>query len=115
MLDYGERGEHKVSIYSIPCINFLYQASSDVLYNNAWMHIQIFTVYIIIYKNLAAVPEDLPLKRNEAYAAVFGVSMQRNEAYSVSASRQQNEAYESVVMSATTTDTQTCPYYEIIQ
>ena len=95
-------------------------------------------------KSSAAVPEDLPLKRNEAYAAISGVSMQRNEAYAavsgVSMQRneaysvavslqkdevygsplpevplQQNEAYESVVRPATTTDTQTYPYYEIIQ
>ena len=66
-------------------------------------------------KSSATVPEHLPLKRNEAYTAVSGVSMQRNEAYSVAVSLQQNVAYESVMTPATTMDTQTCPDYEIIQ
>ena len=81
-------------------------------------------------KSPAAVPEDLSLKRNEAYATVSEVSMQNNEAYSVAASLQknevygsplpevplqQNEAYESVVMPATTADALSCPDYEIIQ
>ena len=80
-------------------------------------------------KSPAAVPEDLSLK-NEAYAAVSELSMQRNEAYSVAASLQnnevygsplpevplqQNEAYESVVTPATTTDALTCPDYKIIR
>ena len=81
-------------------------------------------------KNPAAVPEDLPLKRNEAYGTVSRVSMQKNEAYSVAVSlqkneiyesplpevpMQQNEAYVSVVRPATTMDIQTCPEYEIVQ
>ena len=54
---------------------------------------------------ILAVPEDLPLKRNEAYATVSGVSMQRNEAYSVVVPLQRNEAYENVERPAYRLDT----------
>ena len=60
------------------------------------------------------VSEDLEMKRNEAYAAVPGISMQTNEAYSAVVPLQRNEAYGSVVRPANTLDTQTCPDYEII-
>ena len=72
------------------------------------------------------VSEDLEMKRNEAYAAVPGISMQtneaysavvplqRNEAYSAIVPLQRNEAYGSVVRPANTLDTQSCPDYEII-
>ena len=56
---------------------------------------------------------DVPLKRNEAYATVSGVSMQRNEAYSVVVPLQRNEAYNSVVRPANALNTQTSPEYEI--
>ena len=59
------------------------------------------------------VSEDLEI-RNEAYAAVPGISMQRNEAYSAVVPLKRNEAYGSVVRPANTLDTQTCPDYEII-
>ena len=65
--------------------------------------------------SIPTVPEDLPLKRNEAYATVSGVSMQRNEAYSVVVPLQRNDAYENVERSTNTPDTQTSPQYEIIQ
>ena len=63
------------------------------------------------------VPEDLPLKRNEAYATVLGVSIQRNEAYStvVPVPLQRNEAYEGVMRPANTLNTQNCPDYKTIQ
>ena len=61
-----------------------------------------------------AVPEDLPLKRNEAYATVSGVSMKRNEAYSVVVPSQRGVAYENVERPANTLDTQTSPEYETI-
>ena len=69
------------------------------------------------------VSEDLEMKRNEAYAAVPGISMQtneavvplqRNEAYSAVVPLQMNEAYGSVVRPANTLDTKSCPDYEII-
>ena len=61
-----------------------------------------------------AVFEDLPLKRNEAYATVSGVSMKRNEAYSVVVPSQRSVAYENVERPANTLDTQTSPEYETI-
>ena len=60
------------------------------------------------------VPEDLPMKRNEAYSTVSRVSMKRNEAYSVVVPLQKSEAYENVERPANTLDTQTSPEYEII-
>ena len=68
----------------------------------------------LVYQ-IPAIPEDLPLKRNEAYATVSGVSMQRNEAYSVVVPLQRNVAYENVERPANTLDTQTNPEYEIVQ
>ena len=65
--------------------------------------------------SIPAVPEDLPLKRNEAYATVSEVPLRRNEAYSVVVPLQRNEAYENVKRSTNTPDTQTSPQYEIIQ
>ena len=62
----------------------------------------------------STVSEDLEMKRNEAYAAVPGISIQRNEAYSAVVPLQRNEAYGSVVRPANTLDTQSCPDYEII-
>ena len=64
---------------------------------------------------IPAVSEDLPLKRNEAYARVSGVSMKRNEAYSVVVPLERSEAYENVERPANTLDTQTSPEYEIVQ
>ena len=61
------------------------------------------------------ISEDVPLKRNEAYATVSGVSMMRNEAYSVVVPQQRGVAYENVERPANTLDTQTSPEYEIIQ
>ena len=58
-----------------------------------------------------AVSEDLPLKRNEAYATVSGVLMQRNEAYSVVVPRQRND---NVVRPTNTLGAHTSPEYEII-
>ena len=59
------------------------------------------------------VSEDLEI-RNEVYAAVPGISMQTNEAYSAVAPLQRNKVYGSVVRPANTLDTQSCPDYEII-
>ena len=82
-------------------------------------------------KSPPAVPENVQLKRNEAYAAVSVVSLQTNEAYAVAFPLQMNEAYEnpllgvalqkneaygSVVRPANTMDIQqTYPEYEIEQ
>ena len=55
-----------------------------------------------------AMPEDLPLKRNEAYATVPGISMKRNEAYSLVVPLERSEAYENV---ASALNTQTSPEY----
>ena len=59
-----------------------------------------------------AIPEDLPLKRNGAYATVSGVSLKKNEAYSVVVPLERSETYENV---ASALNTQTSPEYEIIQ
>ena len=74
------------------------------------MYVSLFLVY-----QIAAVPKDLPLERNEAYTTVSGVSMKRNEAYSVVVPLQRSEAYENVERPANTLDTQTSPEYEIVQ
>ena len=73
------------------------------------MSVSLFLVY-----QIPAVSEDLPLKRNEAYATVSEVSMQRNEAYSVVVPLQRSEAYENVERPANRLDTQTNPEYEIV-
>ena len=79
-------------------------------------HISILYVYIrAVPQKRPAAPEDLPMKRNEAYSIVSGVSMIRNEAYSVAVPPQRSEAYENSERPANTLDTQTSPEYEIIQ
>ena len=77
----------------------------------------LYTLSLYVYtepRKKPAVPEDLPLKRNEAYATVSGVSMQRNEAYSVVVPSQRGVAYENVERPANTLDTETTPEYETI-
>ena len=55
------------------------------------------------------------MKRNVAYSTVSGVSMKRNEAYSVVVPLQRSGTYENVERPANTLNTQTSPEYEIIQ
>ena len=107
-----------VSIYSIhyiayhmyaQVVNLYCDPTGDMIFHGA-MSTSTKEVYTEPQKR-PALPEDLPLKRNEACATVSGMSMKRNEAYSVVVPSQRGVAYENVERPANTLDTLTSPEY----
>ena len=94
-------------------VNLYRDPTGDMIFHGA-MSTSTKEVYTEPQKR-PAVLEDLPLKRNEAYATVSAVSMKTNEAYdSVVVPSQRSVAYENVERPANTLDTQTSPEYETI-